>query len=550
MYANSQQDFSVAARYAVLKQRRSPYEDRARACARLTVPAAFPLVDNGGDSSTVKIVTPYQGIGAEGVSSLASKMLLALMPPNTPCFRLRVPDQIQREALKEQEGDDIVTRLEKGLSRVEQAVQEHIEASGDRPAMYDGFLQLLIAGNALLYCDKDGGIRLFRLPYYVVRRSFMGVPVEIITHEKVDHTQLPPDVLTIIREQGGCQGLGDDSRDRTAEKQYDLYTYVTRGDKQWFTWQECQGVKVPGSDGSFPLDACPFIPLRMYRSDGEDYGRSFVEQYLGDLKTLEALTQAIIEGSAAAAKVLFMVKPNGFTKPKTLQNAPNGAIVDGDEADVGVLQLGKSSDFRTALETSLRVEQRLAKAFLLVDGTRRDAERVTAEEIRAVANELEAAFGGVYSILAQEFQQPYIGVKLHQLTKAKKIPPLPKSGVRLSIVAGLEALGRGNDKVKLGEFLTGLAGLAQVPPAVLQCLNVTDLLQRFATATSLNPDGLIKDPQTMAQEQQTAQQQQMTQEMMPGLMGMAEKGIGNLPPEMMQEALSGMAGTGDEQSTL
>lgn len=532
----------MAARYQELASRRRPFEDRARNCARLTIPAAYPLTQDGQDSSTVRIRTPYQGVGAEGVSSLAAKLLLALMPPNTPCFRLRVPDQVQQEALKEAEGEGVITRLEKNLARVEQAVQEHIEASGDRPAMYDGFLQLLIAGNALLYCDKHSGIRLFRLPHYVVRRSYMGQPVEIITHEKLDRTGLPDGLLaTIAAQQGSLAADENSSESKPLEKQYDLYTYVHNNGKRWHTWQECMGIRVPGSDGTFPLDACPWIPLRMYRTDGEDYGRSYVEQFLGDLKTLEALTQAIVEGSAAAAKVLFLVKPNGFTKPRTLQMAPNGAIVDGDANDVAALQLNKSGDFRVALETVIRVEQRLAKAFLLVDAARRDAERVTAEEIRALVNELEATMGGVYSILSQEWQQPYISVKLHQLGKTNKIPALPKNGVKLSIVAGLEALGRGNDKLKLDGFLASLMGIAQLPPQVLERLNLDDLLKRTATAHSLNTDGLLKDPQALAQEQAAAKQEQMTNRMLPGLMGMAEKGIGNLPPEMLEEAMSGMA---------
>ena len=36
--------------------------------------------------------------------------------------------------------------------------------------------------------------------------------------------------------------------------------------------------------------------------DGENYGRGRVEEFIGDLKSLNALSQVITEGSAAAAK--------------------------------------------------------------------------------------------------------------------------------------------------------------------------------------------------------------------------------------------------------
>ena len=66
---------------------------------------------------------------------------------------------------------------------------------------------------------------------------------------------------------------------------------------------ELNGITVPGSEGSYTKKKCPFLALRFTSMDGEDYGRGYVEEYLGDLKSLESLTQSIVEGSAAAAKV-------------------------------------------------------------------------------------------------------------------------------------------------------------------------------------------------------------------------------------------------------
>ena len=68
------------------------------------------------------------------------------------------------------------------------------------------------------------------------------------------------------------------------------------------------------------------------------------EKNLGDLKSLEALS-ALVEGSAAAAKVVFLVSPSSTTKPATIANAGNGAIVQGRPDDVGVIQVGKTADF-------------------------------------------------------------------------------------------------------------------------------------------------------------------------------------------------------------
>ena len=120
--------------------------------------------------------------------------------------------------------------------------------------------------------------------------------------------------------------------------------------------------------------------------DGEDYGRGRVGQFIGDLKSLDALSQALVEGSAAAAKVVFTVSPSSTTKPSTLANAGNGAIVQGRPDDIGVVQVGKSADFGTAFQMMQQLERRLNEAFLVMQV--RQSERTTAEEVRLTQMEL------------------------------------------------------------------------------------------------------------------------------------------------------------------
>ena len=52
----------------------------------------------------------------------------------------------------------------------------------------------------------------------------------------------------------------------------------------------------------------------------------------------------------------------------------------------------------------------------------RDAERVTAAEVNLMAQELENSLGGIYSILTQEFQLPYLRRRMHLLVRQGKVP--------------------------------------------------------------------------------------------------------------------------------
>ena len=315
---------------------------------------------------------------------------------------------------------------------------------------------------------------------------------------------LPDDVKALIPPTEEAHKTG------SPVKSYDLYTCLTTTDKGFVTHQEVAGVEVPNSRGTFKKDTNPFIPLRFIRIDGEDYGRGFIEEYMGDLRSLEALTQAIVQGSAASAKVLFMVRPNGTTKSKDLSKAPNGAFVNGDSNDVSTLQVQKSGDFRVALETMRMINDRLAAAFLLNSSVQRAAERVTAEEVRFMAQELETALGGVYSILSQEFQLPLINLLLDILVKEGKMPKMPKDSVKPTVVTGIEALGRGQDLNKLATFLQYLQPLGA--EVIASEMNLNDYIDRLAASLGIDTSGLIKSAEQKAQEQ--AMQQQMMQQQM------------------------------------
>jgi len=261
------------------------------------------------------------------------------------------------------------------------------------------------------------------------------------------------------------------------------------------------------------------MALRFIAIDGQEYGRSFVEEIVGDLKSLEALTRAIVEGSAASAKLLFLVRPNGTTKMRSIADAPNGAIISGAIEDVTTLQANKFNDFRVAQETMNVISERLAYSFLLNSSVQRNAERVTAEEIRYMAQELETALGGIYSVLSQEFQVPMVNLLLAKMQKEGKMPKFPKDTLKPQIVTGLEALGRGQDLNKLSQFLQMLQPLGA--EVIASELNVSDYLARLGASLGIDTQGLVKSEEQKMQEQQ-AQQEQMQQQQM---MQMAEKGV-------------------------
>jgi hypothetical protein len=251
-----------------------------------------------------------------------------------------------------------------------------------------------------------------------------------------------------------------------------------------------------------------------------------------------------VEGSAISAFAVGLVNPNGITSARAIAQARNGDFIEGRVDDVQFLQMQKSADLNITYQQVQKLEVSLKTNFLMMEGVRRDGERVTAEEIRTIARELEAGLGGVYTLISQEFQLPFIRARMKRMTDESKLPELPKGVVEPSVVTGFEALGRGNDKQKLIEFLSTLT---QFGDMAFQHLNIGNAIQRLAAAMGITVEGLVKTEEELQQEQQAAQamQEQASQQ---ELMGKATPELirqfgNNLPPEMLQQMMGGEQGT-------
>lgn len=502
---------TASGRYLQLSNARTAVLDRARAAAKLTIPSLMPP---SGHSESSTLPTPFQGIGARGVNNLASKLLLALLPPNSPFFRLMIDDFTLEKIMQR---DGMRAEVEKGLNKIERALMNEIETTAIRVSAFEALKQLLVAGNVLIYLPTDGGMRVFRLDRYVVKRDPMGNVIEIITREDISPDMVPEAMKSHVKQHS-----------KSNEKTVELYTHVVRERDKWTIRQEIKGMTVPQSRGSYPLDKCPWIPLRFTKIDCEDYGRGYVEEYYGDLMSLETLQQAIVEGSAAAAKVLFLVNPNGTTRMTDIAKAPSGAVRSGNSEDVSVLQLEKYADFQITFKAIEMIQQRLSLAFLMNTAIQRAGERVTAEEIRYMAGELEDALGGVYSILSQEFQLPVVRVLMFRMERQKKIPALPKGVVKPTITTGLEALGRGHDMNRLQVFGQAAVQAAGLPPEI----NKSDFLTRIGTALGIDMAGLVQSQEQVAQAQQMEMMRQMLDKLGP-------KGMDILRDQLKPEAQNG-----------
>ena len=493
---------TALSRYESLRSGRQQFLDAAREAAALTIPY---LMTEEGFGEGEKLPIPWQSLGAKGCNVLSSKLMLSLFPLNTSFFKLSINDQ--ELATLPDITPEIRSEIDLNLAKMERTIMQQISESTDRVILYSAMRHLVVTGNVLLFAGKKN-LKLYPLNRFVVDRDGNGEILHIVTKEHVHRSLLPkefqklPDGVPNINsagEDGVKHGVaGSDAEDAT------VFTHCELKDGSHKWYQECDGKILPNSQGSSPKNISPWICCRFNITDQESYGRSRVSEYQADLQSLDGLMQSMVEGSATMAKVVFAVSPSSVTKPQALARASSGSIISGRADDVSVIATNKQADFRTVREMIEILTQRISDAFLILSP--RQSERTTATEISAVQQELNEQLSGVYGNLTITLLTPYLNRKLHILQRNKAIPQLPKGLIAPVVVAGLNSLGRQQDKVALMEFMNTVAQSLGAE-ALAKYIVPTEVLKRLAAASGIETLNLIKDQSTMDQEM--AQMQQM-----------------------------------------
>ena len=170
---------TAKSRYDALSSSRNQFLQTAIDAAQLTIP--YLMKHDGEDANYKTLLTPWQSVGAKNVSTLASKLMLALLPPQTSFFKLQIDDAT---LLSGELNPAIKSDLDLSFAKIERTILESIAASDDRVVVHQALKHLVVAGNALIFMDKEK-LKLYPLNRYVVERDGLGNVIEIVTKEKI-----------------------------------------------------------------------------------------------------------------------------------------------------------------------------------------------------------------------------------------------------------------------------------------------------------------------------------------------------------------------------
>lgn len=466
--------------YSEKQSGRSQYEDRAKLIAGLTLPY---VIREDSDTGTTKMKdSTSQSYGGRLVNTLKAKMGMALLPPSTSSFRY-VPKPEELQALTQGSPDNIA-KVYQALSQNVATVNAEIELQQIRSSLFDVITQLLIVGSVIVEKKSKKGVMIHPLLTFVVDLDEMGVPVKMCFVENIK--VLPEGVVP-----------------KEEADEYKLYTMAVM-DKKTLGWTVTQEIEqeIVGKTLTYKnYDELPFRYLGWTWMVGDDYHRPFTEDYFQDLQQLDKIAKLLTDGAIVSAKMLLFVNERGGrTRKDDVAESENGDVVDGSADDVSALQIQKNFDFQVPMEREQNLKKELSQAFLMNESVTRDAERVTAQEIRFMAQELEtSSLAGIYSKLSLQWSKWIIQQIMLELKIKFEV-------IEVEILTGLDALGRSQEAQKLDALVMRAEQLG-----LRHWFKDSELLNRYASYESVNPVNLMKTPKEVEAEMAKMKAQQAGQ---------------------------------------
>ena len=466
-----------------LEGKRSGLLTRVERYAALTIPKV--CLPSGVTRENTDETHDYQSIGAQAANHLSNKLMLAMFAPSRPFAKLVPGDKLKAELQKLKLTQ---TQLDQVLANGEREAIRALDGKAQRPVLFQIMRHLIITGNVLLFLGKDK-LRYHGLRNYVVRRDIQGRVKTLVIQEKVCFDELDPDVVALFRNR-----YQDDS-------EVSFYKWIQRdSDGKYKLTQWVDEYKLPAKyDGSWSEEKLPYRVLTWDLADESDYGTGLVEEYAGDLEAASVLSEAIVDGAVLGAEFRWMVNPNGVTQVEDLNNSENGDSLPGLPTDVAPTQGGNPTAITVAESVLDRYERRISRGFLMGSAVIRDAERVTQEEVRLTATELETAYGGVYSTLAATLQLPVARWLFDSIDLQ-----LGQADLQVTVVTGLDALSRSGDLENFRLAMGDAASVANTPESLQQRLKWSEIAQFIGQGRNIDFTRFLLNEQEISEQQNAA----------------------------------------------
>lgn len=486
--------------WARLEGNRKQALERARKVSQYTLPYVCPPENQNPD--TVTSASGFSSFCAQGVTNLVTKLNIALFRPSKPFFRLS-PTASGMQAIVANHGEAAASVIDKMLAEREEASMEQWNKRADSTVILAILEGLVVTGNVVVYKDDVHGREKFRainLQDFVIERPANGMITRLIIRDSVMVGELDDATLKKLPRE-----LKEDPTRNVSLFSGWEFTGTKDGLFTYRMVQDVEDINVYQSKTDQTEDEVPWFFVGGRRAPKATYCNPLIYPSISDIIVHHELSEAIVNGSLDAANVFWMVDPDLGTNVEDIEAAQMGDVVNGKNGSVQAMSTGSISIIMSLHQMRQELESKLSKAFLQTIDAMQVKSSITATEVRAIVQELERVYAGVYAELAHSLQLP-----LAKRLMASAGFELDGS-MELTVLTGMDSMSRQTDLDNLNAWATALANAAQVKALADQLLapvgkmiDLEEINRIISLGTDAPTSAIIVD--APAQQQQTEEE--------------------------------------------
>lgn len=488
--------------------------------SKVTTGTTLPLHACEADGTTVtpqlnlEVIMPDEGstdLPNSAVENFTAKLQRTLFPDNRAFFAFDFPEEMVIKAKVDK------TQMTRNLDTAVQDVLNTLRVKKLYGVLPSVFENCTVIGNGLLFMGltKKAPIQFISPADFVWRRTANGYVKELIIREVIALEDITDPKLRAVIESDMAIDL---SRYKTSENTLTMapravqkYTYVYFDDNGKQTISQYVGKYKVGKDITRSAKEPIFLPLAPDLPIKSQYGVGKVKGAISSIMQIRSASKAWARQNSLIADMKIRVAPSAANAIKAMakQRTSNHVVLQ-DQNDMGLMNWS-NVNMQSVDMSYQTAKQDLARVFLMEGGTTRNAERVTAEEIRRNAEELNAANSNLLSAYEEQLQLKLVQYCMYHLDIVNEDGDKLKDQLEeldIKILTGTEAIGRVSVSDNISVMLQEAALVGQIPEHILRHYKVNNILTMQAQGRGLPTPEIVKSKEELQEEMQAAQDAQ------------------------------------------
>lgn len=473
-----------------LKGARNNWEKSWEMCADYTLPYIYQTDENRMAGIEPEDLLLGDSVGATSLSSLVSQVGKVTFPDNGAFFRYAV-----------KEGDNVLSRLPDAqrssvLRDMEEAGMTGLYKMGLNASGSMILKHLLGLGNVVFrvpVADKDTDkIEVFDLNNVVIKRRRDGTVTDIIIKEKEEYRFLGDEAKAAL-DKSNVKYEDDD--------EVDYYTHVKmRSDGKYTVLNAVDDYQLEPTTNFVTKDDCEYKVASLNLTKGSQYGAGVVLLNLPLIHKANVYADATTDTAVAGSMVNWAVSPTASITPEEFANRQHGQPFGVKPDDIQAIVANVGQQLTISAEQYNTIKMELSRTFLMPQAIQRNAERVTAEEIRMVAQRLEEVHSGMYSEIAELIQRPLAMMSIDLIEDEDLLQY--KEFVEVEVVTALESKSRNRELDNLMAALGDTTIFNSLNPEVLSRMKIDVILSRIFNNRNNDSSNMVKTEEELQQEKQ------------------------------------------------